>query len=49
VDLALRNNQLLPQQGVLGQEGGTAAHEVSDESEREPQKVHRPGDIPCLA
>ena len=49
VDLALRNNQLLPEQGILGQEGRTAADQVSDESEGKPKEVHRPGDIPCLA
>jgi hypothetical protein len=43
------NNHLLPEQGALGRAGGTAAHQVSDEPEREPQDVHHPGDIPCLA
>jgi hypothetical protein len=47
-DLALRNNQLLPQQGVFGQEGGTVADKVSDQSEGKPQEVDHPGAIACL-
>jgi hypothetical protein len=38
MDLALRSNQLLPEQAVFGQEGGTAADEVSDQSEANREK-----------
>jgi hypothetical protein len=49
VDLALRSNQLLPEQGVLGQQGAAAPDEVHDHSEGEPQEVHHLAHIARLA